>query len=133
MSLMLELHSSGTVPDQYMRIFPFLLVPALWERPANIHPLVRLIQAFISRGSAQVQSHAQVIQFLIKKKYKIEYLVNKIATSILGRQLSIGNYTRTRSNILLRSLSKTGFYLVARHQQKEIKIILTHQELRSST
>merc|ERR1719147_425552 len=72
MSLMLELHSSGTVPDQYMRIFPFLLVPALWERPANIHPLVRLIQAFISRGSAQVQSHAQgllgVFQKLIASK-----------------------------------------------------------------
>ena len=41
MSLMLELHSSGTVPDQYMAIFPFLLMPLLWERPGNIHPLVK--------------------------------------------------------------------------------------------
>ena len=76
MSLMLELHSSGTVPDQYMRIFPFLLVPALWERPANIHPLVRLIQAFISRGSAQVQSHAQVIQYLMKKISIVQFNQN---------------------------------------------------------
>merc|ERR1719315_333010 len=35
-------------------MFSFLLVPLLWERPGNIHPLVRLLQAFISRGPSQV-------------------------------------------------------------------------------
>merc|ERR1719195_272570 len=54
MSLMLELHSTGTVPQPYMALFSFLLVPLLWERPANIHPLVRLLQTFISRGPGQV-------------------------------------------------------------------------------
>merc|ERR1719219_1459251 len=44
MSLMLELHSTGTVPQPYMAIFPFLIMPVLWERPANIHPLVRLLR-----------------------------------------------------------------------------------------
>jgi len=72
MSLMLELHSSGSVPQPYMPIFSFLLVPLLWERPANIHPLVRLLQAFISRGSAQVTQHIQgllgVFQKLIASK-----------------------------------------------------------------
>ena len=37
-----------------MALFPHLLVPVLWERPANIHPLVRLLQAFIQTGSQQV-------------------------------------------------------------------------------
>ena len=32
----------------------FLLIPVLWERPGNIKPLVRLIQAYIRIGAAQV-------------------------------------------------------------------------------
>lgn len=53
LSLMLECHGSP-VPDPYMALFPCLLAPVLWERPGNIHPLVRLLQAFIERGSAQI-------------------------------------------------------------------------------
>ncbi|XP_050045911.2 exportin-2 [Dermacentor andersoni] len=53
LSLMLECHSSP-VPDPYMALFPCLLAPVLWERPGNIHPLVRLLQAFIERGAAQI-------------------------------------------------------------------------------
>ncbi|CAN7996022.1 unnamed protein product [Ixodes hexagonus] len=53
LSLMLECHSSP-VPEPYMALFPCLLAPVLWERPGNIHPLVRLLQAFIERGSAQI-------------------------------------------------------------------------------
>ncbi|KAL3215336.1 hypothetical protein MRX96_006601 [Rhipicephalus microplus] len=55
LSLMLECHSSP-VPDPYMALFPCLLAPVLWERPGNIHPLVRLLQAFIERGFYIVQS-----------------------------------------------------------------------------
>ena len=55
MSLLLELHEGeASVPEDYMILFPNLLVPLLWERPANIHPLVRLLQAFIQTGSQQV-------------------------------------------------------------------------------
>ena len=55
LSLLLELHEGeASVPDPYMALFPHLLVPLLWERPANIHPLVRLLQAFIQTGSHQV-------------------------------------------------------------------------------
>uniref|UniRef100_A0A131Y3V5 Exportin-2 n=1 Tax=Ixodes ricinus TaxID=34613 RepID=A0A131Y3V5_IXORI len=53
LSLMLECHTSP-VPEPYMALFPCLLAPVLWERPGNIHPLVRLLQAFIERGSAQI-------------------------------------------------------------------------------
>merc|ERR1711970_1426530 len=72
MSLMLELHSTGSVPQPYMALFSFLLVPLLWERPANIHPLVRLLQAFISRGPGQVTEQISgllgVFQKLIASK-----------------------------------------------------------------
>ena len=64
MSLMLELHTEGNVPEPYMALFSFLLVPLLWERPANIHPLVRLLQAFISRGAAQVVAQNKITGLL---------------------------------------------------------------------
>ena len=37
-----------------MELFQFLLMPVLWDRPGNITPLVRLIQAYISRGARQI-------------------------------------------------------------------------------
>jgi len=64
MSVMLELHSSGSVPEPYMAMFSFLLVPLLWERPANIHPLVRLLQAFVSRGPSQVLDQDRITRLL---------------------------------------------------------------------
>ena len=98
MSLMLELHSGGSVPEQYIQLFPFLLVPVLWERPANIHPLVRLIQAFISRGPAQVVQHVSgllgVFQKLIASKnndhegfYLLQSMVEHLPADALTQYL----------------------------------------------
>lgn len=56
LSLLLEMHTDGTVPQPYMELFNFLLTPILWERPGNIKPLVRLLQAYVSRGPQQVVS-----------------------------------------------------------------------------
>jgi exportin-2 (importin alpha re-exporter) len=42
-----------------MELFQFLLIPVLWERPGNIHGLVRLLQAYISRGPQQVRPAAK--------------------------------------------------------------------------
>lgn len=53
MSLLLELHEAS-VPEPYMVLFPCLLTPTLWERPGNIHPLVRLLQAYVERGSREI-------------------------------------------------------------------------------
>ncbi|XP_067121155.1 exportin-2 [Centruroides vittatus] len=52
-SLLLEFNASP-VPDSYMAVFPCLLAPVLWERPGNIHPLVRLLQAYIEKGAHQI-------------------------------------------------------------------------------
>jgi len=55
LSLMLELHSSDTaVPNVYFELFPFLLMPVLWERPGYIPALTRLLQAYIEKASSTV-------------------------------------------------------------------------------
>jgi exportin-2 (importin alpha re-exporter) len=59
LSLLMELHHGG-VPDTYMALFPHLLAPVLWERPGNIPPLVRLIQAFIVQGAGQIEAEKLV-------------------------------------------------------------------------
>ena len=71
LSLLLELHTDS-VPEAYLLLFPHLLQPILWERPGNIPPLVRLLQAFIEKGAAQIQpdklvSWAQLYYNLIQK------------------------------------------------------------------
>ena len=43
----LQVHTPGNVPGPYMELFPFLLMPVLWENRGNIQPLVRLIQAYV--------------------------------------------------------------------------------------
>lgn len=61
LSLMLEMRAGQPeVPEAYMMLFPHLLAPVLWERPANIHPLVRLLQAYIQVGSRQVVASAKL-------------------------------------------------------------------------
>ncbi|XP_072017606.1 exportin-2-like [Amphiura filiformis] len=62
MSLMLELHKD--CPEPYMAMFPFLLAPILWERLGNIPPLVRLLQAFVEKGSAQIVASDKVTPLL---------------------------------------------------------------------
>ena len=54
LSLLIELHKDS-VPETYMQLFPHLLTPLLWERPGNIPPLVRLLQAFIEKGAKQIE------------------------------------------------------------------------------
>ena len=59
---MLEMQSSS-VPEAYMALFQHLLLPILWERPGNIPPLVRLLQAFIEKGASQIESERVVSLF----------------------------------------------------------------------
>jgi len=118
MSLMLELHSTGTVPQPYMAIFPFLIMPLLWERPANIHPLVRLLQAFISRGTGQVVQHISgllgIFQKLIASKnndHEGFYLLQSMIENMPAESLS--NYLKQVFFLLFQRLSssKTTKYI----------------------
>ncbi|KAG1687432.1 Exportin-2 [Nymphon striatum] len=64
LSLLLELHTDS-VPPAYMALFPCLLSPALWERPGNIHPLVRLLQAYIETGTSQIMQVDKIMSKLL--------------------------------------------------------------------
>lgn len=99
LSLMLECHSSP-VPDPYMALFPCLLAPVLWERPGNIHPLVRLLQAFIERGAAQILAADRlmgllgVFQKLIASKandhegfYIVQSILEHMSTDAVGQYI----------------------------------------------
>jgi len=118
MSLMLELHTSGSVPEPYMALFSFLLVPLLWERPANIHPLVRLLQAFISRGPGQVTQQISgllgVFQKLIASKtndHEGFYLIQSIIEHLPAESLQ--SYMKQVFIVLFQRLtsSKTTKYV----------------------
>ncbi|XP_007446458.1 PREDICTED: exportin-2 isoform X2 [Lipotes vexillifer] len=88
MSLLLETHKND-IPSSYMALFPHLLQPVLWERTGNIPALVRLLQAFLERGSTTIASAAAdkipgllgVFQKLIASKandHQGFYLLNSI-------------------------------------------------------
>ncbi|XP_064625610.1 exportin-2-like [Lineus longissimus] len=53
LSIMLENHKGAV--DTYMNVFPHLLVPILWDRPGNIPPLIRLLQAYIEKASPLIE------------------------------------------------------------------------------
>uniref|UniRef100_A0A8I5XVR1 Exportin-2 n=1 Tax=Rattus norvegicus TaxID=10116 RepID=A0A8I5XVR1_RAT len=88
MSLLLETHKND-IPSSYMALFPHLLQPVLWERAGNIPALVRLLQAFLERGSSTIATAAAdkipgllgVFQKLIASKandHQGFYLLNSI-------------------------------------------------------
>lgn len=60
LSLLIDHHPEGKVADTYMALFPHLMAPALWERPGNIPPLVRLLQAYIEKGGKQIETEKVV-------------------------------------------------------------------------
>lgn len=62
LSLLLEIREgTSTIPDPYWNLFPCLLAPALWDRPGNVTPLIRLITAFIRQGSSQISAQSKLV------------------------------------------------------------------------
>ncbi|XP_076462956.1 exportin-2-like [Babylonia areolata] len=118
LSLLMEVHTSK-VPDTYMALFPHLLAPVLWERPGNIPPLVRLIQAFIMQGSTQIEGEKLngllgVFQKLLASKthdHEGFYILNSIIEFM--PQSLVSQYTRQIYILLFQRLqsSKTTKYV----------------------
>ncbi|KAK9304581.1 hypothetical protein QLX08_004022 [Tetragonisca angustula] len=54
LALLLELRTTQDMPEAYLALFPCLLSSVLFERQANIHPLNRLLRAFISHGAHHI-------------------------------------------------------------------------------
>lgn len=122
LSLLLEQHADG-IPDTYMALYPFLLTPVLWDRPGNIPPLVRLLQAFVEKGSAQLiggdgtqlTSLLGVFQKLISSKtndHQGFYLMQSLISTISLAQLTPANAKSVMILLFTRlSRSKTAKFV----------------------
>ncbi|KAI5820061.1 Cse1-domain-containing protein [Pyronema omphalodes] len=53
LALILEINPSAPLPPRFNDLIPSLLNPALWESRGNIPALVRLLQAYMSRGAQE--------------------------------------------------------------------------------
>ncbi|ERL89802.1 exportin-2 [Dendroctonus ponderosae] len=63
-SLFMEYSPPGNVSEAYMQLLPCLLSPVLWERPANISPLVRLLKAFLTHATPQIIAQDKLSGYL---------------------------------------------------------------------
>ncbi|XP_063905831.1 exportin-2 [Zophobas morio] len=64
LSLLMEYTPIGNMSDAYIQLLPCLLAPILWDRPANISPLVRLLSAFTIHAAPQIVSQNKLEGFL---------------------------------------------------------------------
>lgn len=64
LSLLLEMRemANSPIPEPYWALFPCLLAPALWDRSGNVTPLIRLLTAFIRKGSEQIVSFDKLVR-----------------------------------------------------------------------
>ena len=62
---MLEVHQAGNITMPYMKLWPFLTQPALWQTIANSPPLVRLIGAFLTIGGPKVLATDAALQQML--------------------------------------------------------------------
>lgn len=54
--LALLLHYHQEIPESFMELFPFLLVPALWERNGNVPGLVQLLKTYVKMDHQKIVS-----------------------------------------------------------------------------
>lgn len=114
LSLLLEMHTDGSIPEPYMVLFEFLLAPVLWERPGNIKPLVRLLQAYITRGPQQIVATNKIdallgiFQKLIASKsndhegfYLLQSMIEHVPFDAMN------NYVKGIFSVLLRRLTSS--------------------------
>lgn len=80
LALLLEFYPQAQpIPGPYMELFSFLVVPVIWERQANVAPVVRLIQAYIKCNFKEIHSLGKVepllgvFQKLISSKANDQY------------------------------------------------------------
>lgn len=64
LSMLMEYTPPGAIPEPYMQLLPCLLAPILWDRPANISPLVRLLSAFATQAAPQIIAQDKLSGFL---------------------------------------------------------------------
>ncbi|CAB3229559.1 unnamed protein product [Arctia plantaginis] len=125
LSLFLEMRgcrggAGGAGDDAYSALLPCVVAPALWERAANVRPLVRLLCAFVATradlvlASGRLNAMLGVFQKLIASKtndhegfYLIQTMLYKFGNDVMSQ------YTKQIITLLFQRLSssKTTKYL----------------------
>ncbi|XP_050552238.1 LOW QUALITY PROTEIN: exportin-2 [Spodoptera frugiperda] len=122
LSLLLELRGGGAGAgggaggggEAYGALLPCVVAPALWERPANVRPLVRLLCAFVAHrtqlvlDSGRLNAMLGVFQKLIASKtndhegfYLIQTMLYKFGNDVMGQ------YTKQIITLLFQRLSSS--------------------------
>ncbi|XP_047035356.1 exportin-2 [Helicoverpa zea] len=115
LSLLLELRGGGGGGgDAYSALLPCVVAPALWERPANVRPLVRLLCAFVAHRPQQVLASGRlnamlgVFQKLIASKtndhegfYLMQTMLYKFGNEVMSQ------YTKQIMTLLFQRLSSS--------------------------
>jgi exportin-2 (importin alpha re-exporter) len=57
---LLEANPSNSLTDHYKGLIQPILMPVLWESKGNAPALVRLLNAILPRGAADIASHNQI-------------------------------------------------------------------------
>lgn len=118
LSLLLEMRGEesggGGAEDPYAALLPCVVAPALWERPANVRPLVRLLCAFVATrhnlviNSGRLNAMLGVFQKLIASKtndhegfYLIQTMLFKFGNEVMSP------YTKQIITLLFQRLSSS--------------------------
>ncbi|XP_026728372.1 exportin-2 [Trichoplusia ni] len=119
LSLLLELRgaagaSAGGEGDAYGALLPCVVAPALWERAANVRPLVRLLCAFVAHraplvlASGRLNAILGVFQKLIASKtndhegfYLIQTMLFKFGDDVMSQ------YSKQIMTLLFQRLSSS--------------------------
>ena len=64
LSQLLTLHTEPGIPQSYLAMLPPLLLPALWESHGNIPALVKLLIAYVEKGSSVLVQQQQLVPIL---------------------------------------------------------------------
>lgn len=63
--MLIEFSATGNISEPYLQLLPCLLAPVLWERPANISPLVRLLSAFVNQAAPQIVAQDKLVRITV--------------------------------------------------------------------
>ncbi|KAG9510537.1 Exportin-2, partial [Fragariocoptes setiger] len=64
LNMILAIREPNTLTENYIKLFPELLVPTLWERVANIHPLTGLLQTYLEKASSSILAGDKLLPLL---------------------------------------------------------------------
>lgn len=115
LSMFIELRENQ-ISAPYMQLFPFLLAPALWERPANCAPLARLLVGYVEKDFVNIENTG-----------KIQPLLG------VFQKLNASKANDHHGFLLLQSLIEFGKYESLEPYMKQIFVLLFQRLTTSKT